>query len=298
MSFLNPVNEPVLRFSSTDAGAPQINYAARTAGDVKAVLKACLVTGYGAINSAGWSLVNDVGGTAEFVSHDPSMSDYRLGVSDGASSTTWYYTYLDTRVNPAYNEPTKAIPAVNKAHPSNCWTLLVTAKGFIFIESLYLTAVAGLSSRITYFGKIKSAMSAPSDKNMMFFNLGVGATISEPNYFYNPVYPHVVIGGYSSAQIMSAILHPSLRSIGYGVSSVDFASEIYLSPVTDNAVIAKVSGILSQIVGSTSDVYGLADKLISGRPALRVCAGYYDVREQSLYNQARVFLVHLDFWEY
>lgn len=66
MSFLNPVSEPVKRFKSTDAGAPQINYNARVSGDVKTVLKACLVTGYGAKASAGWSIVNEVDHVAEF----------------------------------------------------------------------------------------------------------------------------------------------------------------------------------------------------------------------------------------
>ena len=135
MSFLNPVSEPVLRFSSTDASAPQINYNARTAGDIKAVLKACLVTGYGAKASAGWSIVNEINHVAEFVSPSAAMSDYRLGVDDSTTiKTTWYYQYQDARTNPNYNEPTKSFSYVDKTHASNGWQMLVTERGIVFIE--------------------------------------------------------------------------------------------------------------------------------------------------------------------
>lgn len=162
MSFLNPVNEPVLRFSSTDAGAPQINYATRVAGDVKTVLKACLVTGYGAKASAGWTAVNETATVIEFVSPSAAMSDYRLGIDDtSAASTAW----LDVRAAGGVatkmgSDVTKDAFAINKTHADNGWDLLVTQRGFLFVENVVNTAVGGAVSRVTYYGQQKLATNA------------------------------------------------------------------------------------------------------------------------------------------
>lgn len=53
MSFLTPVKVPVKVYLSTDKDAPKLD---RTAGCVATILKACLVTGYGDKQGAGWSL--------------------------------------------------------------------------------------------------------------------------------------------------------------------------------------------------------------------------------------------------
>lgn len=170
MSFLNPVNEPVLRFKSTDAGAPQINYAARTAGDVKAVLKACLVTGYGSVASAGWSIVNEVDHVAEFVSPSAAMSDYRFGIDDkAATNTVWYYQYQDARTDPTGSTINKAIPMHSKTSPDNGWNVLVTARGVMFIELLGITG--GVISRVTYLG-LNKLPSNNTGVNISFFRSG------------------------------------------------------------------------------------------------------------------------------
>lgn len=301
MSFLNPVSEPVLRFSSTDAGAPQINYNARVAGDVKAVLKACLVTGYGAIEGAGWTAVNEVANVIEFVSPIAAMSDYRLGIDDtSTSSTTWYYQYQNARTNPAYNAQPKVISSnVNLAHASNGWQLFATDRGVIFIELVYSNAVSALSARITYISQVKSALSVTSEPNMMFFTTGHSAAAIEPEYLYSPTYTHLKLATYTTVKVFSSnIVSLGVRNYSPGLSNVDVVSALYLSPTALDTLLGEVPGILSKTVNNTADMYIHAATEFDGRPIYSFFAGYQGSTLEQMRQRGRGFLIYLDYWEY
>lgn len=301
MSFLNPVSLPVKRFKSTDADAPQINYNARTAGDVKAVLKACLVTGYGATDSAGWSIVNEVDNVCEFVSPSAAMSDYRLGIDDTiASSTTWYYQYQDVRTDPSYNKPVRSLIYIDKLHASNGWQLLVTERGVVFIELVQNTTVNKLSARITYWGQVKSGISDGAGKNICFFNIGHHGAISLPAYFYdsNP-YVHLNLLTYTKA-LMSAATSNSLSAALtlLDQSDIDLVSQIYLSHSGKSLVIGLFPPMLSKAVNKSSDMYEVNEIALDGRNMLSVCAGYVASDLPTSYGASRTFLIYLDYWEY
>lgn len=301
MSFLNPVNEPVLRFKSTDASAPQINYNARTAGDVKAVLKACLVTGYGAIDSAGWSIVNEVDHVAEFVSPSAAMSDYRLGVDDtSASSTTWYYQYQMLRKNPKYNSPTKLLSYVDTTHASNGWELLVTERGVIFVELVQHTIVGKLSARITYWGAVKSALNNTTGQNICFFNIGHNGSIATPYYFYSSdSYVDTQLGTNTSVY-MSAATSNALSASAYILdeSVVDLVSPIYLASSNKSMLLGELPPLLSKIINKKNDLYGISEQTLNGRNTLSVCAGQPSSSASSALSFSRSFLIPLDYWEY
>lgn len=300
MSFLNPVSEPVLRFKSTDAGAPQINYNVRTAGDVKAVLKACLVVGYGTTASAGWSIVNEVNHVAEFVSPSAAMSDYRLGIDDtSTSTTTWYYQYQDVRTNPAYNTPSKNMTQADKVHVDNGWQLLVTGRGIIFIELVQHTGVNKLSARLTYFSQVKSGVDATSSNNILFFNIGHQGAILRSDYFYLANYIHLSLGGYNGVLPFSATPF-SLGSISYSldISKVDIVSPIYLASVSKDLMLGQCVGVLQKVINKSVDLYGLSEIFIDGRTALSVCAGYATPSSAQVLSHARTFLIYTDWWEY
>lgn len=300
MSFLNPVNEPVLRFKSTDAGAPQINYAARTAGDVKAVLKACLVTGYGTNESAGWSVVNEVDHICEFVSPSVAMSDYRLGIDDtSASSTTWYYQYQDVRVNPLYNAVSKSITYADLAHASNGWQLLVTERGIIFIELIYHTKINKLSCRLTYLSQVKSGLINTLGSNMMFFNVGHGGTASIPSRIFEAPYAQLRLGTYTTAQVFAA--SPFVYAIPdytLGVSSVDLISPLYLASSDKKVLLGELSPLLIKVVNKADDLYGVSDYMVDGRPILSIGLGVEHPTTSLVQAYCRTILIRLDYWEY
>lgn len=300
MSFLNPVNEPVLRFSSTDAGAPQINYNARVAGDVKAVLKACLVTGYGATASAGWSIVNEVDHVAEFVSPSAEMSDYRLAINDtSASSTTWYYQYQDVRVNPSQNSLKKNFSYINKTHAENGWEALVTDRAFIFIEHIYNTGINKALSRITYFGALKSAVDTASGKNIAFWSIGYGAAIGWQFLAYKPATNfHAEVASYGDLEFASNVIGIAVRQNGaeYGVSNVDIIDGLLLTK--NGLVIAKHPAVMFKSVNSVADLYSTENVTINSRPMLKLCAGFENGTSDTIKNYSVAVLISTDYWEF
>lgn len=300
MSFLNPISEPVLMYSSTDANAPQINYATRAAGDVKTVLKACLVTGYGSKASAGWLIQNETDFAAEFVPPSVAMSDYSFGVNDSSSSyTSWYYNYQGSKTTPNYNSPSKSFVYIDRSHSDNGWRLIVSKRGIIFVELVQSTVINKLSARLTYIGAVKSALIDGGGINIAFFNIGHSAAISEPMSFYNSNYLHIRVEKFTQLGITSAL--PFFENKGMdltpGISQVDMISSFY---VASNAAVltAELPGLLGKIVNKQSDIYGVSNELINNRPVLKICLGYSDNLAEYLYSRARVMLIYLDSWSY
>lgn len=301
MSFLNPVNEPVTRFKSTDVGAPQINYNSRTAGDVKAVLKACLVTGYGAIASAGWSIVNEVAHVIEFVSPSAAMSDYRLGIDDtSVSATTWYYQYQDARVNPDSNDQSKNTIYIDAGTTKNGWQLLVTERGLYFVEIFYHTVAEAYVARLTWWGQVKSGLNTPSSVNISFFSGGYEGRSGDAYKIFTDGFAsgrHLQLSTYTQADFVSGNIKAFLQSTRvYGVSVVDSMAEAYLS--FNAATIAQQPGLLLRDVNSSSDVLGVADIDINGRAGLSVALSSRVPDKASLLNYAKVVVIRTDYWEF
>ena len=301
MSFLNPVNEPVLRFSSTDADAPQINYNSRTAGDVKAVLKACLVDGYGTTASAGWSVVNEAGSVAEFVSPSAAMSDYRLGIDDtSTSNTTWYYQYQNVRTDPTGNKPAKNLSYIDKSNPANGWELLVTARGLYFVEFGYLSSINNLACRLTWIGSIKSAL-APTGINIGFFSAGYynGANSSYPHYLLGDSYgyKHYSVGPYTECAFAGANLGwLSAGEAQSNASLVNIAAAVYLRYAT--TLVGQQPGLVFNAVNNITDNYGVSIDTIDNRQVLRIGLSPSTSSASEHSFRTRVAMIYLDYWEY
>lgn len=302
MSFLNPVNEPVLRFSSTDADAPQINYAARTAGDVKAVLKACLVTGYGSKASAGWSVVNEVDHVAEFVSPSVAMSDYRLGIEDtSASSTTWYYQYQDARTSPTYRAPAKNFANANKTHANNGWQLLVTTLGFYFIEHTAINASGDMAARLTYFGQTKSALSVADTRNISFWYAGWYGAQNTPHGTFDSsgTYLHYRIGGRSAIAFSASniLAMQRDRTIWSNIASIiDLSSDVFL--ISEAEIVAQQPGLLTLSKSNPNDLFSAKETEVDGRPVLIVPLIWFSSSPSQQQEYAKHCMVRLDYWEY
>ena len=302
MSFLNPVSEPVKRFSSTDASAPQINYNARTAGDVKAVLKACLVTGYGTTASAGWTATNEAANVIEFVSPSAAMSDYRIGVDDTSTSNTiWYYQHQDLRVNPRSNSLTKNHSNIKLASTLNGWQLLVTEQGIILIEILDDNIAKGLVTRVTYFGRIKSALKNDAGKNIAFWSVGHSA--GDPTSFWSStVNPLTASYNYqvSDYSLINITVINAKRTTTYmdddSTSAVEPVSPWYLYS-TANFVGVQPAVFLT-VLNNNAERFKVFDTVFDGRPVLSVPVSYA-TGDLVRYNQyTRTLLVGLDNWEY
>lgn len=300
MSFLNPVNEPVLRFSSTDANAPQINYNSRVAGDVKAVLKACLVTGYGAKASAGWSAVNEVGNVINFVSPSVAMSDYQLGIDDSsASGTTWYYKYKESRINPTDNAPIKTFNYANETSAANGWDLIVTASGFYFIERITHSTIQAVQGRLTWFGRVKLALSGDNNvHNMGFWSVGYQAPETYSwQFFSSSSARYYKIDNYTAPDFAATNIGiMSSYPFTAGASVADMASELFL--VKAGVMLGQHPGLLLTALNSPADRYGVYETTIDARPVLYVSLGVALDDLESILGGTRGVMIRLDNWGY
>lgn len=75
---LNTKLKPVTLYSSSDAGAPVLS---ASAGSLKALLKACLVAGYGDKAALGWEMPFEDANSAAFRSQSPESTRYFLKIS-------------------------------------------------------------------------------------------------------------------------------------------------------------------------------------------------------------------------
>lgn len=307
MSFLNPVSEPVLRFSSTDADAPQINYAARTAGDVKTVLKACLVTGYGAKASAGWSVVNEIDHVAEFVSPSAAMSDYRLGMDDSsASSTVFYYFANNVRQNIDGTGLNKVTNAIMTTDSRNAWELLVSARGLIWIENVVIKSTGLIGSSVTYWGQLKTDKETQSGKNIAFWSIGYNSPAinqGSPTDFFSStsgagkkyVLSDMAIDGH--AHVALPILSKSDTRIQ--VTTIELFADWFL--IANKSVVAKQPAVALGLRLSSDGAPATGIGSIDGRPALKVwpVRGASSSTAAFVYNYSpAVIALYLDNWEY
>lgn len=299
MSFLNPVSLPVKRFSSTDAGAPQINYAKRAAGDVKAVLKACLVTGYGEKAGAGWSIKNELDTKADFVSPIVEMSDYRLSIDDSTSLTKWSYFFNDELVTPVNSSSQKSFSYIDSSSAKNGWDLIVTDGGFYFIEQLYTSVVSGFVNRVTFFGQSKLAINIQQAKNIGFWVAGYNAP-NLPYEFFDPLdinKKHYRLGAYESIKFAGVNIS-NFGAIGYknsALGNVELLSPLYL--MTDDAFIAQQPGVLIRNLAVDSEVFDNTVMTVHGRNALPVFLSRPYNSADIMRNYNRCLFIYLDNWE-
>ena len=300
MSFLNPVNEPVLRFKSTDAGAPQVNYNSRAAGDVKAVLKACLVTGYGSVASAGWSIVNEVGNVVEFVSPSAAMSDYRLGIDDNSTTKVqWYTAYQTTTTKPTNTNLDKVISNINKTSPSNGWQLLVTDRGVIFIETLYSNTLSNLMTQVTHWGSLKVNVDSFNGEQIALWSVGVKANAVFPTLFFADTarYATYRMTGFSGLKLAAANIDAAKNQLAVSTGSAEMIGPVFINDTNGN-FIAQQPAILLRTDVNVGDYFGVSDTTMDGRPVVSVFLGGDVANLAQLSTYGKHFLIYLDYWEY
>lgn len=172
----------VYRYS--DAGAPQNT---NTPGDIPAILKACLVTGYGSKAGAGWSNPYNNGATvAVFLQGSGSNGRY-LRVDDSMPSATSPYAALLNAYESMSAHSTGVAPFPTAGMASSMqhirsqavgvgaardWTLVATEKCFYFIGAS--GATANSYPQMFFFGDFPS--NVPGDAyNTMYLGQAAGA---------------------------------------------------------------------------------------------------------------------------
>lgn len=287
MSFLNPIKLPVMRFDSADKDAPQLNYNARTSGDIKTILKACLVTGYGEKQGAGWSVVEESDFGIFLKSPHIQMADYVFIVNDSSTSNTIYqYSYQGAMAN--ISTINKSVRNTDKSQSG--WCMLVTELGFILLERFY--GGFGVACRLTYWGAMKSALKENNGKNLCFYNIGWGGETS-----VNSLFSSAIKGGiHSFTNIKMDIPFKDMngyRDIKMNQVAINAINKVYA--VADKVLVAEMPAISIKTTGDSNEIcqYNETDKKI-------VCTVALDnLGDRSyIYTFSLVLLIATDFWEF
>lgn len=136
MSLLTPVKVPVKVYRWDDAGAPALD---KTAGCMMTIFKACLVTGYGTKDAAGWTMpFEDM--TAKVKVLRPEVgphTDFYLRCSADNGSQMTAQVYLNMT---AQNKGTLKLQCATPfkygyTSESNQWVLVASPRGFWFFSA-------------------------------------------------------------------------------------------------------------------------------------------------------------------
>lgn len=138
MSLINPEKLPVSVYRWDDADAPILD---KSAGCVSTIFKACLVTGYGSKQGAGWSMPYEDLQAGVKVLRPPASAEQdfylRLSADSGSQLTAQVYLTMadintgDLKLQLGNNY------LYAKPNNSGAWVLLATERGFWFLTEQY-----------------------------------------------------------------------------------------------------------------------------------------------------------------
>lgn len=165
MSLENPVKYPVKYYSYLDAGAPQL---ANIDGNIKTIIKACLVTGIGDKESAGWTALFE--DDFRIVLRRPSLfSDYCIKIENGIINGAASHQVI-VQDNPTSVDDTTSLVSGNllarDSKSQNKWYLVVSDFGFLFFYEMSEDQYSSASSEnlsVLYCGSVSKATSVSSE---------------------------------------------------------------------------------------------------------------------------------------
>ena len=284
MSLKQPVRYPVKYYSHLDTGAPQL---ANIDGNIKTIIKACLVTGYGTKEGAGWTALFD--DAFRIVLRRPlrTGNPVDIKIENGVIGGSTKHRIIG-QDNPTGLDDTVELAAVNlvasDSQAINKWHLVVTDFGFLFA---YAMAENGNSTN--------------KQLSMLYVGGLVGLTAN----------PSIIVASYHNSTTINGTIAPWSRALA--------SSETPLKDLRSNKnypykSFAGVSGDEYQFNGdcvaqniflsdgghslpfytSLADSYSVNESgavSIGGRPMLRV------VNRMGVGYDSRPYYVPLDYWE-
>lgn len=174
MSLLTPVQYPAKHYSHLDAGAPQISSAA---GAIKAILKACLVTGYGSKASAGWAALFDDTNRMALRLPDAAQA---LGLPDLKIENGAGRYAVSSQSNPTSLDDATVLATVGllaiDSKMSSVWHLIATDVGFVFCYGAGRNNYSTGAERVIFYCGVISPLSDATPISFVATEFGVDLT--------------------------------------------------------------------------------------------------------------------------
>lgn len=162
--------KPVSIFTHRDEGAPELT---QTAGSLKTLLKACLVSGYGSKQPLGWEMPFEQGNTAVFRSKAEDSNRHFLEVINDAAKAVDINGYLDLptlgngRGRFGYSRDYKKFGYISyNASRSGGWWLIGHDKAFVLILNDGYNNHCGW----LYFGDVPSIVPQDNGNTVLMYN--------------------------------------------------------------------------------------------------------------------------------
>lgn len=287
MSLLTPVRYPVKYYSWQDIDAPQLS---DTDGVIKTILKACLITGYGSKEGAGWQLIEEDG--------DMMVIRRPLGIGNPPDIKIENgQVGGETKYRIVAQDGTGELVSLDMLSRDNAcgqkWHLAVCDFGFLLCYQMgspyhYLGGRTHIKQAVIYVGSISKIR---PDSHEPF-------VIGAPNDVYN---------GRVHSQSTASILSPYFTLIDvatkinitqkYALSIGGGATEMIAGAYVAQPVWVSDIGKMpfyTALFSSAFEQLNLDSQLIqlAGRPCLRYVnmPGYY-------HNGCNVLYIPLDYWE-
>lgn len=179
MSLLTPERVPVKVYKWDDVGAPALD---KTAGCMMTIFKACLVTGYGTKESAGWTMPfeDTAAGVKVFRPEISPHTDFylRLFADTGTEMTAQVYLNMTNANTGDLKLQCDGLFTYGRNNTSSKWVLIATTRGFKFFfesASVYGSGVMNKSGGFLFVGDI-SGDSIDARAIFLQHSIGYGGT--------------------------------------------------------------------------------------------------------------------------
>lgn len=287
MSLKQPVQYPVKYYSHLDAEAPQL---ANIDGNIKTILKACLVTGIGDKPSAGWGLLfeDDFRIVLRRPLRTGNPPDIKIenGVIGGTASHR-----IVSQDNPTGLDDATELASINllarDADQKLEWHLIVSDFGFIFCQRRGSNGNDKDRSNMIYCGELQRF--SESQQPLHYFNAD------------NQIKQDGTSPGYSSSLLGNPMLFKNM------ISATSSARKDYLSlnvsetyfdgDYVAQKIIISNTGILPFFVSISSNQEDLLTKVINidNRQMLRYVDNVFSYDTTTAVTRA--YYIPLDYWE-
>lgn len=277
MSLLLSVRYPAKLYSHTDADAPKLTDAD---GAIKTILKACLVTGYGAKASAGWTMLFDDATRIVLRLPESQLHGFPdIKIENGAGK----YRVVSQDNPTAVDDATElaSVPLLSRdRYLKNEWFLVATDVGFVF-----------------YYRAGQDDTSDVSTKGVLLYCAPlqpIDNSAASPIFVVSK-YDTVNISNGKAGSFLSSIVHSSFRFVNLRTGQ-ELSQKQALVISDKNIDIAGNFFLKSQqmmvLISSTSHVDSIVSKkTLADREFLKV-----DVRSY-FHDSDRMLYIATDCWE-
>lgn len=286
MSLRNPVKYPVKYYSWQDAQAPQLSNAD---GVIKTILKACLVTGYGSKQGAGWtSLFEDA---HRIVLRRPLRTGNPpdIKIENGTITGTTKRHRIVAQDNPASLDDATELSAVNllarDSKAGSEWHCIVTDFAFLLCYQIGENGVSGDKNNLLFVGGCSKLIEGDSE----YFIATQQTTIAETGIVSGSLVGilHTNSSSFYEMRRKIAYIQKLFLDINVAEKYFDndfFAQKVIIDKVVQLPFFAAISKQYDDLI--TSQI------TINNRPMLR----YVNKPYQNNYTP-RALYIPLDYWE-